>query len=673
MRKYAIIAGLLILAVACKSADGPEPLVTTTIAVSSTPNQIAVGETAQASAIVKDQNGNPLTGKTIIWISLNQSIATVSSSGLVRGVAPGSATIQGSVDGVTGSATLTVVQLSAACASGPTTVDLATGQVKALSTTETKGCIKIASSATASQYLVITANLNPLPDQVATYALKSDEGETVPSNTLLASPYRLAQQISVPTSDLPGEMQARFEAGLRQAEREELDLGVAQRAYAARVASPELRKSVALVVPGIGDKATFKVPAKFDAGGNSLGGGCDKYTPATATVKYVSARAIIYQDDAAPTGGFTDTDFQDIANEFDNLIYPTDVDYFGTPLDLDNNQRIIILYTPLVNKLTPSGTGGFVGGFFFVGDLFPSTGTNSCGQSNMAEIFYALAPDPGGTINNNVRSTQTVRQGTRGTIAHEFQHMINGSERIRSTVTNEFEATWLDEALAHFAEDANGRALKGLNETGNYGFAALVSNLNDYNAFFFQNFARFRLYLANPGPNSPTSALTDTSLADRGAAWALLRYTADQYAPNNNVRGFVKSLVPGPDTGVANLRNHAGGVSFDTLVAGWLVANYADDNGIANLASKYTYKTYDMRENTRRATNQSNPIFPLQPTPITGSGFAATNLQARSGSGNYFIFTRAAGAAARTFRFLGTDLSTAAYFSGASYVILRSQ
>ena len=673
MRKYAIIASLLVLAGACKSTDGPEPLVTTTVVVSSTPTQIAVNETAQASAIVKDQNGNPLTGKTITWTSLNQSIATVSATGLIRGVAPGSATIQGSVDGVTGTATITVVAPSQSCASGLTNVDLATGDVRVLSAAETKGCIKIASTSAASQYVVVTANTNALPDQMATYALKSDEGETVPANTLLAAPYRFAAQLSVPSTEMPGELQAKFEASLRRMERRDLDLGVAQRAYASRVADQRLKMSVALAVPSVGDKSQFKVPAKFDASGNSIGGGCDKYTQVTATVKYISNRAIIYQDDSAPAGGFTDTDFQEIATEFDNLIYPTDVDYFGTPSDLDNNGHIIILYTPLVNKLTKQGSSGFVGGFFFVGDLFPSTGTNSCAQSNMAEIFYALAPDPTGTINGNTRSTSQVRQGTRGTIAHEFQHMINGSERIRSTVTQDFEATWLDEALSHFAEDANGRALKGFSETGNYTFAQLFTNVNDYNAFFFQNFARFRIYLANPGPNSPTSALTDTSLADRGAAWALLRYTADQYAPGGDVKAFTRSLVPGPDTGVVNLRNHAGGVPFDTLVAGWLATNYADDNGINGLSSKYTYKTYDMHDNTRRATNQSNPLFPLQPTLITGSGFVATGLQALSASGNYFMFSRGAGAPARTFRFLNNDLSTAASFAGATYIILRTQ
>jgi hypothetical protein len=669
MRKFALLAAML-LAGACKSTEGPEPQVTTSVQVTSSPTQIAVNETAQASAVVKDQNGNTLSGKSINWISLNPTVATVSSAGLIRGVAPGNATIQGTVDGVTGSATITVIQPVQSCSSGPTTVDLATGAVRVISSNETKGCIKIASTSAASSYVVIAANLNPQPDVVSIFALKSDEGETIPANNLLVTPSRVAAQLNIATPDIPGALQAKFEGRMRRTEKRELDFRAGKRAFAAKMANPSVRMSQSVAVPNVGDKSSFKVPAKFDASGTYQGGGCATFTQVSATVKYVSARAIIYLDDSAPAGGFTDSDFQAIATEFDNLIYPTDVDYFGTPLDQDGNSRVIILYTPLVNKLTPSGQNGFVGGFFFVGDLFP---TAQCSQSNVSEIFYLLAPDPNGTINNNVRTTTSVRQGTRGTIAHEFQHMINGSERFRSPVTEESEAIWLDEALSHFAEDLNGRALRGLNETGNYADVDLRASFNDYAAFFFQNFARFRLYLANPGPQSPTSSAADTSLAVRGAAWALLRYTADHYSPGGDVKAFIRALVPGPDTGVVNLTRRAGNVPFDTLDAGWLVANYADDLGIPNLPAKYTYKTYNMRDAVRGASNSPNPIFPLSPTLISGSGFAVTGVSVRSGSGWYYSFFRGAGDAARSFRFLNNDLATAASFFGANLILLRTQ
>jgi hypothetical protein len=654
MRKSGLAVGFLVVFLAaCKGTDGTGPPVTTTVQVSSSPNQIAVGETAQASAIVKDQNGNPLTGKTITWTSLNQGVATVSSGGIIMGVAPGSATIQGSVDGITGSATIIVVAPVPSCLSGPTVIDLAPGEVKVLSSLATDGCIQIAATSGSSSYVVIGASLESQPDILSTYAVRSDEA-AAGSGNLLMPPFSVTPQVGVEAGDQPGELQAAFEARLRRTERRDLKFVSGQKAYAARETDPRLRTSVSMAIPSVGDPKKFNVPKS-----------CTSFVSVNATVKVVSTRAIIYTDDASPAGGFTDSDLQAIATEFDTYTYPTDTDYFGTPLDLDNNSRIIILYTPEVNKLTPQGASGFVGGFFFAGDLFP---TSDCQQSNVAELFYVLSPDPNGTINENKRSTSEVRQGTRGTIAHEFQHMINASGRIRSTAATDFEDVWLDEALAHFAEDLNGRVQKGLNDTGNYTFSQLASSVPDYNAFFFQNFARLRQYLLDPGPNAPTSALSDTSLADRGASWSLLHYTADHYSPAGDIKAFIRSVAAGPGTGVPNLMSKINNViPFDTLIAGWMVANYADDAGIAGLATRYTYKTYNMRDNLR---NISSQVYPLQVT-AAGPGVLITDIDVRSASGNYFSISRNVGAPARTFKMLNANLSDAASFSGASLIVLR--
>lgn len=671
MRKYGLMIALL-LAPGCKSPDGPEPLVPTSVVITASPTEIEVNETAQASALVKDQNDDPLPNANVVWSSLNESVATVDAGGVIRGVAPGNATIKGTVGGITGSATVVILQPVPVCSLGATSLDLPPGGVAVVGSRAASGCVKVAATNDVSSYVLIASHLNPTPDIVRSFALKSDEGDAVPSN-LLASPYRVAGQLSADAGDLSGSAQIRFEAKLRLTERRELDFPAARRAFSEKVAPSPLEKSIAAAIPSVGDKTNFKVPAQFDGSGAYQGGGCTKFTSVTATVKYISNRAIMYLDDAAPSGGFVDSDFQDIANEFDNLIYPTDVAYFGEPLDRDGNGRIIILYTPLVNKLTPANQSGFVAGFFFVGDLFPvGTAAGQCQQSNFAEIFYALAPDPSGTINNNVRTTTRVRQDTRGTIAHEVQHMINGSEYLRSD-TKELESTWLDEALSHFAEDLNGRAARSLSETGNYTDAQLRAAFNDYSGFFFQNFARLRVYLSNPAALSPTSAMADTSLAVRGAAWALLRYTADHYAPGGDIKAFTRSLVAGPDTGVVNLTRRANNVSFDTILAGWQVANIADDAGIPNLPVKYTYKTYNMRDVVRGATNTSNAPFPLQPSPITGSGFVVSNISVRSGSGAYFSFSRTAGSPARSFRFLNNNLTTAAGFTGASLILLRTQ
>jgi hypothetical protein len=54
-------------------------------------------------------SGDTLTGRAVLWTSLNPSIATVDlATGLVTGVAPGTATIRATSEGQTGDATITV-------------------------------------------------------------------------------------------------------------------------------------------------------------------------------------------------------------------------------------------------------------------------------------------------------------------------------------------------------------------------------------------------------------------------------------------------------------------------------------------------------------------------------------------------------------------------------------
>ena len=84
MRK-SILSGAMLFFAACGGGGGTTPLVTTTVVVTTAPTQISINETAQASAVVKDQNGNALSGKTITWESLNPSVATVSSAGSHQG------------------------------------------------------------------------------------------------------------------------------------------------------------------------------------------------------------------------------------------------------------------------------------------------------------------------------------------------------------------------------------------------------------------------------------------------------------------------------------------------------------------------------------------------------------------------------------------------------------
>lgn len=60
-----------------------------TLSVSPNPVSLEVGGTQQLTAVARDANGNVLTGRPVAWSSSNSEIATVSSAGVVMGVAAG--------------------------------------------------------------------------------------------------------------------------------------------------------------------------------------------------------------------------------------------------------------------------------------------------------------------------------------------------------------------------------------------------------------------------------------------------------------------------------------------------------------------------------------------------------------------------------------------------------
>ena len=85
-----------------------------TIAVTPNPASATVGQTAQLSATATDAQGGAMTGRTFTWVSSAPAIATVNAAGLVTAIAPGTATISVTADGVTGQSAFTVTAVTAA-------------------------------------------------------------------------------------------------------------------------------------------------------------------------------------------------------------------------------------------------------------------------------------------------------------------------------------------------------------------------------------------------------------------------------------------------------------------------------------------------------------------------------------------------------------------------------
>jgi hypothetical protein len=583
--------------------------------------------------------------------------------------------------------------LAIACGGGgdgtgpsPVSADISTmavGEVRVLSPSDLTNGINLPTTSSARDYVIIVGNTSSQHDVVAKYVVRADKST---GSFGISAPSDLGAQSNVLVGEIPlaRTPQQALDNRIRAYERKNLVLRSASDPLG--VSRFSLRRSVttaALAVPAVGDRINLKVP---DGSFDTL---CNHYFNTQAVVASVSNKAILAVDtlDGPPSGLFTQMQLDSITTEFDNYTYPTDASYFNTPTDVDNNAgHIIILFTGQINKLTPRGsTGGITGGFFFSGDFFPTTNQGGgpgsfCAESNEAEIFYVLAPDPTAKF-GDARTSGFVRQLTRGTIAHEFQHMINAGNRYQNPAAKSFEASWLDEGLSHFAEDAVGRAVVGMGDLATFtssNFATCntpCTAANDFNAFFYQNLARLVYWMARPDTSSGITAdtLIQANLSSRGAAWALVRYAADDYS-NGLPRSLTHSLSVGPDTGVKNL-SAAAGAPIDTLVAGWLVSMYADHLGIAGLDAKYQYRSYNFRSVmptiARSLLNQTTAAYPLAVQPI-GSGSDNITATNRSGTGTYYNLSVPANSGTKTVKILDQSGNPAS-FSGEHVYVLRVQ
>src|SRR5690348_11025216 len=120
-----VAAGSATITATSEGQSGTATITVTSVPVASvtvTPAtaSVGVGQTTQLTAVTKDANGNVLTGRAVTWSSGNQAVASVNGSGLVTGVAAGSATITATSEGQNGTAAITVTGPAPGCATSTT-------------------------------------------------------------------------------------------------------------------------------------------------------------------------------------------------------------------------------------------------------------------------------------------------------------------------------------------------------------------------------------------------------------------------------------------------------------------------------------------------------------------------------------------------------------------------
>jgi hypothetical protein len=492
----------------------------------------------------------------------------------------------------------------------------------------------------------------------AEYLYLAVSAASTESNSGTSIPYRLvgSAEGQVPTAAVrdrprveaavrPTSVQ-RFHQRMRGVER-----SLAERTRAA-VSASSAPAAASVAVPQVGDQRTFTVLKSADADGKSA----DDYVSVTGTVKHVGTRVVIYLDNASPTsGGYTQTDIDQIGGLFDDELYPIDTTAFGRESDVDGDGHVLVLLTDRVTRLAGCSNGQVVVGFFFAVDLFADLV-----GSNDAEVFYGLTPDPACSV-DRTRAIDLLP----GVFIHEFQHMINFNQH--ALVRNgDAEDTWLNEGLSMYAQELGARQVPD----------ARCSNNDCLSQFAFDNFDNsynFLLQLeenALIGPSQPPLPLTEY-----GAAWLFVRWMGDHFSSNQPLAtDLTRKLVQTSRTGTANVES-ATGEEFPTLITEWQLANYVESlDTFTPDDNRLVYTSWPFREiwadlNSRDPADFPQP-YPLDPDRTSGDYQTAGNLHA--GSGKQVLVDQGPNDPELDFKITRSDGTTALPTTAAAWVaVLR--
>ena len=321
----------------------------------------------------------------------------------------------------------------------------------------------------------------------------------------------------------------------------------------------------------------------------------------------------IYVDNQSPSGpnGLSDSVLTKLGTWFDRDLYPIDVATFGSESDIDGNDHVIVLMTPVVNGLTPrTNCEVVISGFFFGLDLTQDA------NSNRGEVFYSLVPDPQGTF-SCARPVSVVEGSTPPTFVHEFQHMISFNQHVLVRNGPDEEA-WLNEGLSHMAEEVAARFYE--NKYPPPGGGRLFSDTA--NIFISNDLTNSYQFLEATPTTSLTLFESTGTLEERGAAWLFLRWLADQKDSTIFAR-----LVQTNLTSIANVENVAA-ESFPVLFGDWALALWTDsipDHPRTSVPARNRFKSRNLRVIYARLNTIAPQNFPrVYPLVPRGIGFGST-------------------------------------------------
>jgi len=257
------------------------------------------------------------------------------------------------------------------------------------------------------------------------------------------------------------------------------------------------------------------------------------------TLQYLTDHAYFWIEDGLI---FDARDLEDLVNEFERKIFPTNRLFFGTEWTpgVDQDPRLHIVYT--------SGLGETVAGLFSPGDEYPPVVSEF---SNGHEMFLL-----------NADRLELHKEFTYGVLAHEFQHMIHWYQDVN-------EESWLNEGFSELAMFLNNYGTGGVDQL----FASNTDvQLNDW-------------------PESDQN-----SLPHYGASFLFLTYFLDRFGED-----ITKELISDQSNGLFSIDNvlqKAGLtdpltnelIGADDVFADWVLASYLLDQEIGD--GRFTYHNY---------------------------------------------------------------------------------
>lgn len=286
---------------------------------------------------------------------------------------------------------------------------------------------------------------------------------------------------------------------------------------------------------GIGSEEEFYIPAY----GSVATSTAFPNNRIKATCLGVSGNVYVFVDNAIvnPSSSL----ISEVRLKFEEGILPRVRDVFGLEPELgpDGDSRITILLTDALSN--------GIAGIFYGADLFANDpGDIQLKESNGRKIFY---------IKYGLSSSIT----RYGTMAHEFQHMVNFWQKRINGGPGVFEATWLNEGMSKYSEEICGYGILEGDEN-----TALLLKLSQ------ENFADL--------------SLTEwEGLNSYGLSYLFVRFIAQENRYGTSYREVTRALISSSLTGKANVEAITR-EPFAQTMARWAISLYINNHSSTNPA-----------------------------------------------------------------------------------------